>query len=47
VVAGVVERDVEEALQILELVGGLSDERRQQVLWLAETLAEWQQVYGN
>ena len=38
---------MDETLRILELVGGLTDERRQQVLWLAETLAEWQETYDS
>lgn len=38
---------MDETLRILELVGRLSDERRRQVLWLAETLAEWQETYGD
>jgi hypothetical protein len=36
-----------EVLRLLELWDALSDDRRHQVLWLAETLSEWQGKYGE
>jgi hypothetical protein len=38
---------MDEVLRLLELWEGLTDERRSQVLWLAETLVEWQARYGD
>jgi hypothetical protein len=37
---------MEDALCLLELYGSLCEDRRQQVLWFAETLADRQQRYG-
>lgn len=38
---------MDDVLRLLELFSQLTDDRRGQVLWLAETLTDWQRRYGD